>query len=98
MILRNVRGIFYIIRLSYTVSSEWFVAIVDDTVRTDSIMTDNNILEFVQSSKNTIDTEFDEDNETNNAAPISKSFEMRNIMKKMHIYLEAHSIGERNEK
>ncbi|GFX93867.1 hypothetical protein TNCV_3412301 [Trichonephila clavipes] len=43
-------------------------------------MTDKNIWEFAQSSKNIIDADFLDENETNNAAPVPTSSEMRNIM------------------
>ncbi|GFV56041.1 hypothetical protein TNCV_2266271 [Trichonephila clavipes] len=45
-------------------------------------MTGKDILEFVQSSKNIIDTDSDLENEMNNASPVPKSTEMRNIIKK----------------
>uniref|UniRef100_A0A8C4RFJ1 HTH CENPB-type domain-containing protein n=1 Tax=Erpetoichthys calabaricus TaxID=27687 RepID=A0A8C4RFJ1_ERPCA len=56
------------------------------------------ILEFVQSSKNIIDADSDDENEMNNAAPVPTSSEMRNIMKSMRSYLDAHSNGEMNNK
>ncbi|GFT28768.1 hypothetical protein TNCV_3584951 [Trichonephila clavipes] len=40
----------------------------------------------------------DDENETNNEAPIPESSEMRNIMKGMRSYLDAHSNGEINNK
>ncbi|GFU44041.1 hypothetical protein TNCV_4963531 [Trichonephila clavipes] len=39
----------------------------------------------------------DDENEMNNAAPVPTSFEMRNVMKSMHSYLDAHSNGEMNK-
>ncbi|GFT91218.1 uncharacterized protein TNCV_4044491 [Trichonephila clavipes] len=57
-------------------------------------MADKNILEFVQSSKNIIDADSDDEK----AAPVSTSSEMRNIMKSMHSFLDAHSNGEMNNK
>uniref|UniRef100_A0A8C4SEN5 HTH CENPB-type domain-containing protein n=1 Tax=Erpetoichthys calabaricus TaxID=27687 RepID=A0A8C4SEN5_ERPCA len=81
-----------------TVSSEEFVAVDDDNVCTAPIMTDKDILEFVQSSKNIIDADSDNENEMNNAAPVPTSSEMRNIMKSMRSYLDAHSNGEMNNK
>ncbi|GFX30035.1 hypothetical protein TNCV_2617461 [Trichonephila clavipes] len=42
--------------------------------------------------------DFDDENEMNNAAPVSTSSEIRNIMKIMHSYLDAHSNGEMNNK
>ncbi|GFV16630.1 transposable element Tcb1 transposase [Trichonephila clavipes] len=54
----------------------------DDSVCRASIMADIDILEFVQSSKNIIDTiDSDSENEMKNAAPVSSSSEMKNIMK-----------------
>ncbi|GFS76383.1 hypothetical protein TNCV_1620251 [Trichonephila clavipes] len=48
-------------------------------------MVDKDILKFVQSSENIIDTDSDDENEMSNAAPVPPSFEMRNIMKIAHI-------------
>ncbi|GFY00772.1 hypothetical protein TNCV_2141641 [Trichonephila clavipes] len=45
------------------------------------IWADKDILDFVQSSKNIIDTGFNDENEVNNAAAVSTSSKMRNIMK-----------------
>ncbi|GFV52909.1 hypothetical protein TNCV_2875771 [Trichonephila clavipes] len=45
-------------------------------------MTVKDILEFVQSSKNIIDANSDNENEMNNSAPVPMSSKMRNIMKK----------------
>ncbi|GFW52029.1 hypothetical protein TNCV_2818981 [Trichonephila clavipes] len=57
------------------------------------------ILQFAQSSKNIIDTiRSDSKNEMNNTTPIHMSYEMRNIMKSMHSYLDAHFNGEMNNK
>uniref|UniRef100_A0A8C4RRF5 Tigger transposable element-derived protein 4 n=1 Tax=Erpetoichthys calabaricus TaxID=27687 RepID=A0A8C4RRF5_ERPCA len=81
-----------------TVSSEEFVAVDDDNVCTAPIMADKDILEFVQSSKNIIDADSDDENEMNNAAPVPTSSEMRNIMKSMLSYLDAHSNDEMNNK
>ncbi|GFU14943.1 hypothetical protein TNCV_795191 [Trichonephila clavipes] len=50
------------------------------------------------SSQNIIDADSDEENEVNNAAPVPMSSEMRNIMKSMHSYLDAHTNGEVNNK
>ncbi|GFX82506.1 hypothetical protein TNCV_2166541 [Trichonephila clavipes] len=47
------------------------------------------ILEFVQSSKNIIDADSEDENETNKAAHIPKSAEMRNILKSMRSCLDA---------
>ncbi|GFW97698.1 hypothetical protein TNCV_1424621 [Trichonephila clavipes] len=51
-------------------------------------MEDKDILEFVQSSKNIIDADPDDENEMNNAAPASTSSEMRSIMENVCSYLE----------
>ncbi|GFU76445.1 hypothetical protein TNCV_4067431, partial [Trichonephila clavipes] len=40
----------------------------------------------------------DDENEMNNAAPVPPSSEMRNVMKSMLCYLDAHYIGEMNNK
>ncbi|GFU57713.1 hypothetical protein TNCV_3638651 [Trichonephila clavipes] len=61
----------------------------DGNVCTALNMTDKDILEFVQSSKNIIDADPDDENEMNNAAPVPKSSEMRNIKKSMCSYLDA---------
>ncbi|GFX63993.1 hypothetical protein TNCV_41691 [Trichonephila clavipes] len=44
------------------------------------------------------DANSDEENEMNNAAPDPMSSEMRNIIKTISSYLDAHSIGEMNNK
>ncbi|GFS70565.1 hypothetical protein TNCV_1490291 [Trichonephila clavipes] len=44
---------------------EEFVAVNDDSVGTAKILTDKSILEFFQSSKNIIDADSDDENETN---------------------------------
>ncbi|GFV67906.1 hypothetical protein TNCV_926721 [Trichonephila clavipes] len=54
-------------------------------------MTDEDILEFLQNSKNFIDADSDDENEMNNAVPIRTSSETKNIMKSIHSYLDAHS-------
>ncbi|GFU75463.1 hypothetical protein TNCV_2861791 [Trichonephila clavipes] len=51
-------------------------------------MSDKDILELAQSSKNIIETDSDDENEMNNAAPVPTSSEMRNIMKSMRSYLD----------
>ncbi|GFV19445.1 uncharacterized protein TNCV_3663781 [Trichonephila clavipes] len=51
-----------------------------------------------QSLKNIIDEDSDDENEMNNAAPVPTSSKMRNIMKSMCNYLDAHSNGETNNK
>ncbi|GFU96333.1 hypothetical protein TNCV_89101 [Trichonephila clavipes] len=74
-----------------------YCIINDDNVCTSPIMANKDILEFVQSSKNIIDADYDK-NETNNAAPVPITSEMRNVMKSMRSYLDAHSNGEVNSK
>ncbi|GFV72980.1 hypothetical protein TNCV_1734481 [Trichonephila clavipes] len=61
-------------------------------------MADKDILEFVQSSKNVIDADSDDENEINNAAPVPTSSEMRNAVNSLSIYLKVHSNGEMNNK
>ena len=56
------------------------------------------MLEFVQSSKNIINTDSDDKNEMNNAAPDPATFKMRNIVKSMLSYLDAHSNEEMKNK
>ncbi|GFU59902.1 hypothetical protein TNCV_4726621 [Trichonephila clavipes] len=70
----------------------------NDNVCTALIMADKDILEFVHSSKNIIDADLDDQNDTNNAAPGSSSSEMMNIIKTMHSYIDSHSNGEINNK
>ncbi|GFY28539.1 hypothetical protein TNCV_4149701 [Trichonephila clavipes] len=82
---------------SSTVSLEKLVA-ADDNVCTAPIIADKDILKSVQSSKNVIDADSDDENETNNAAPDPTSSEMKNIRKSMLSYLEAHSNDEMNNK
>ncbi|GFS65953.1 hypothetical protein TNCV_2509991 [Trichonephila clavipes] len=48
-------------------------------------MADKDILELIQSSKNKIAADSDNENETNTAAPVPTQFEMRNIMKSRRI-------------
>ncbi|GFV25658.1 hypothetical protein TNCV_3851421 [Trichonephila clavipes] len=60
-------------------------------------MAGKDILEFVQSSES-IDEDSKEENHMNNAAPVPTSSEMRNFMKSMRSYLNAHSSGEMNNK
>ncbi|GFT44720.1 hypothetical protein TNCV_2845111 [Trichonephila clavipes] len=68
--------------LSHAGSPEKFVVVDDDNERTSPITADKDILESVQSSKNIIDADSDEENEINNAAPDPVSSEMRNTVKK----------------
>ncbi|GFW39017.1 hypothetical protein TNCV_1830091 [Trichonephila clavipes] len=69
-----------------TVSTEELIAVDDHNVCTSPIMRDKDILEFVQSSKNIIDADSDDEDEINNEAPAPTSFEMR----KHHANDEAH--------
>ncbi|GFV37046.1 hypothetical protein TNCV_2381931 [Trichonephila clavipes] len=77
-----------------TVSSEEFVAVHDDNTHTASIMADKDILAMVQSSKNTIDADFDYTNEMSNVAHVPTLFEMRRIIKSVFSYLDNHSSSE----
>ncbi|GFV67616.1 uncharacterized protein TNCV_4622961 [Trichonephila clavipes] len=52
----------------------------------------------VQKSKNIIDVDSDAENEMYDATPISTSSEMKNIIKSMRSYLDAHSNGRMNNK
>ncbi|GFV29981.1 hypothetical protein TNCV_3100581 [Trichonephila clavipes] len=79
------------------VSSEEFLT-VDDINVYSRIIVDRDILEFLQSSTNIIDTDSDEENEMKNAALAITSSEMRNIMKSKRNYLDAHTKGEMNKK
>ncbi|GFX38723.1 hypothetical protein TNCV_1170531 [Trichonephila clavipes] len=63
-----------------------------DTAR---MMADKGIFELVQSSKHIIDADSDDENEINNADPISTPFV---IMKSMRSYLGAHSNSKMNNK
>ncbi|GFW51664.1 hypothetical protein TNCV_4213401 [Trichonephila clavipes] len=62
-------------------SASWevFVAVNDDNVRAVPIITDKDILEFVKSSKNIIESDFDDENEMSNIALVSTSSEMKSI-------------------
>ncbi|GFY12964.1 DDE-1 domain-containing protein [Trichonephila clavipes] len=90
----------FFVLLNYAIlPSEESVAVDNDNMYTAPIKANKDILEFVQSSKNIIDTiDTDGEKEINNAAPVPTSSEMRNIMKSMRIYLGAHSNGEMNNK
>ncbi|GFU46995.1 hypothetical protein TNCV_813671 [Trichonephila clavipes] len=72
-----------------TVSYKEFVAVGDNNVCTAPFMADKYILEFLESSKNIIDSDSGDENEMNNAAPVPTSSEMRNVMKSMRNYLDA---------
>ncbi|GFV35227.1 hypothetical protein TNCV_620231 [Trichonephila clavipes] len=81
-----------------TASLEEFVAVEVTVVIRYSPNYDKDISEFVQSSKNIIDADSDDKIEMNIAAPVPTSSEMRNIMKSMRNYLDAHSNSEMNNK
>ncbi|GFX66902.1 hypothetical protein TNCV_999411 [Trichonephila clavipes] len=63
-----------------------------------NVWADNDLLEFVKSSKNIIDADSDDENEINNAASARTSSELRNVMKSRCSYLDAHSNDEINNK
>ncbi|GFX64682.1 hypothetical protein TNCV_4681581 [Trichonephila clavipes] len=58
------------------VLSEEFIAVGDDNVCTATIMADKDVLEFVEISKNIMDTGSDDENELNNVAPLSLSLSL----------------------
>ncbi|GFV93913.1 hypothetical protein TNCV_1811681 [Trichonephila clavipes] len=60
--------------------------------------TQEDVLEFVQSSKSVIDANSCVEDKRNHAASVPTSSEMRNIMKSMRSYLDVHSNGEMNNK
>ncbi|GFU40976.1 hypothetical protein TNCV_4645531 [Trichonephila clavipes] len=60
-------------------------------------MAGKDILEFVKISKNISDVDFNDKNEMN-AIPVSTSSDMKNIMKIMRSYLDAHPNSEMNNK
>ncbi|GFX05089.1 hypothetical protein TNCV_1423281 [Trichonephila clavipes] len=74
-----------------TVHSEEFLTGKNYNVCTALIMKDKNILVFVQSSKYILDADSNDEIKINKAASVATSSEMRNIMKSMHRYLDAHS-------
>ncbi|GFT74953.1 uncharacterized protein TNCV_2445611 [Trichonephila clavipes] len=57
-------------------------------------MADKDILELVQSSKNIIYAESDDEKEMTNADPVPMATEMRKIRKSMSSYLDTPSNGE----
>ncbi|GFU54568.1 hypothetical protein TNCV_3025161 [Trichonephila clavipes] len=79
------------------VSLEEFVAVDDDNVYPATIMAEL-LLDFVETSKNIIDADSDDENEMHNAVPVPKPSEMRNIMKNMRSYLGTDSNDEMNDK
>ncbi|GFY10666.1 hypothetical protein TNCV_2194871 [Trichonephila clavipes] len=62
------------------VSLEEFVAVDDGNVCTVPIMADKGILEFLQSSKNIIDADSEDEIKMSKAAPVPTPSEMRNII------------------
>ncbi|GFV85555.1 DDE-1 domain-containing protein [Trichonephila clavipes] len=77
---------------------EEFIAVHYDSVRTASVRTNIYILEFVRSSKSIIDVDSDDESEKNNAASVPTSSRMRDVVKRIRSYLNAHSNGEMNKK
>ncbi|GFV68163.1 SCAN domain-containing protein 3 [Trichonephila clavipes] len=59
---------------------EEFIAVEDDNVCTTPIKAGKDILEIVQSSKNIIDVDFNDENKINNTVPVPTSSKMRNIL------------------
>ncbi|GFW18943.1 hypothetical protein TNCV_5133951 [Trichonephila clavipes] len=57
-----------------TMSSEEFVAVDDDNVCTILYMTDKDILEFVQSSKNIADADSDDENGIKDVVPVMTAY------------------------
>ncbi|GFV11141.1 uncharacterized protein TNCV_2718851 [Trichonephila clavipes] len=55
-------------------------------------------LGFVQSSKNILDADSNDENEMNNAAPVPTSSKKGNIKKSMRRSLDAHSSDKMNKK
>ncbi|GFX24160.1 hypothetical protein TNCV_2436531 [Trichonephila clavipes] len=78
----------------FIVLAEEFISV--DNVLTEPLMAD--ILEFVRSSKNIINVDSDSENEMNKAASVPTLFELRNVMKCILSYIEAHSNGKINSK
>ncbi|GFV03490.1 hypothetical protein TNCV_5060311 [Trichonephila clavipes] len=67
--------------------------VIDDNACIDLIMADKDILEFIQSSKNIVDVDSDDENEMNNSADVPMSSEMRNIVKSIRYCFDRHSNG-----
>ncbi|GFV73009.1 hypothetical protein TNCV_1734771 [Trichonephila clavipes] len=76
-----------------TVSLEVFVAVYDNNEYTFPNMAHKDTLEYVQSLKEIIDADSDDENETNNAAPVPMLSEIRDILKS-----KRDSSGETNNK
>ncbi|GFW32283.1 hypothetical protein TNCV_674421 [Trichonephila clavipes] len=81
-----------------TVSSGEFIKIDYACMSSAPIMADKENLEFVEISQNIMDADSNDENEMSNVAPVPTSSEMRNIVKIMRSYLDAHSIGKINNK
>ncbi|GFT41597.1 hypothetical protein TNCV_4183001 [Trichonephila clavipes] len=79
-----------------TAFSKKFISVDDDNVC--SHYYGKNISEFVQSSKNTLDADSEDENEMSEAIPVPMSSEWRNIMKSIRSYLDAHSNSQMNNK
>ncbi|GFW15630.1 alpha-2 adrenergic receptor [Trichonephila clavipes] len=67
-----------------SVKSVAILEIENDNVYTIPINADKDILEFIKSSKNIIDSDSEDENEKNDTAPVQTSSEMRNRMKNYH--------------
>ncbi|GFV38344.1 hypothetical protein TNCV_3633511 [Trichonephila clavipes] len=85
MMVKEIRTQYLPIRSS----SEELVAVDNDNVCTAQGMAGKDLLELVQSSKNIIDADFDNENEMNKAAPVLASSEMRYNSKRISSYLDA---------
>ncbi|GFU28444.1 hypothetical protein TNCV_1938321 [Trichonephila clavipes] len=90
------RGIFHEKKSKRTLKIH--CAVDYDNLCTAPIIAEKDFFEFVHSSKHIVDADSDDENEIDDAAPIPTSFEMRNVMKSLHSYLDAHSKGETNNK
>ncbi|GFV91746.1 uncharacterized protein TNCV_4763111 [Trichonephila clavipes] len=77
--------------------SEEFVAVNDDKVYTALNLT-KTFWGLTKAEKYILDADSDDENKMNNAAPNPTLSEMRNIIKNMCNYLDAHSNGEMNNK
>ncbi|GFW94744.1 hypothetical protein TNCV_4247841 [Trichonephila clavipes] len=78
--------------------SEEFITVHDGKVCLAPVMADKDILELVQSSKNIYDADSVDKNEMNNVASVLTSSEIRNVMKRMSSYVDAHFNGGMNNK
>ncbi|GFW75093.1 uncharacterized protein TNCV_447981 [Trichonephila clavipes] len=80
------------------ISSEKFVAVDHENLRTTSAMADKGIWSLFKAQKDIIDVDSDDENEINNAPHVPTSSEIKNIRKSVRSYLDAHSNGEMNNK